>query len=93
MKAITLWQPWASLIAIGAKKYETRSWKTNYRGPIAIHAAKKDPCKMPILVEPFETALNEELEKAGLTLCLLHRGPKVDDPERAETHQARIGGY
>lgn len=41
MKAITLWQPWASLVACGAKKYETRSWPTNYRGPIAIHAAKR----------------------------------------------------
>lgn len=40
IKAITLWQPWASLWAVGAKKYETRSWKTDYRGPIAIHAAK-----------------------------------------------------
>jgi len=39
MKAITLWQPWASLLACGAKQYETRSWPTNYRGPIAIHAA------------------------------------------------------
>jgi len=39
MKAITLWQPWASLLACGAKKYETRSWATSYRGPIAIHAA------------------------------------------------------
>ena len=39
MKALTLTQPWASLVAIGAKKIETRSWKTNYRGPIAIHAA------------------------------------------------------
>jgi activating signal cointegrator 1 len=39
MKAISIWQPWASLIAIGAKKYETRSWETSYRGPIAIHAA------------------------------------------------------
>lgn len=44
MKALTLWQPWASLLAIGAKKYETRSWKTEYRGPIAIHASLKDPC-------------------------------------------------
>lgn len=26
MRAITLWQPWASLVAVGAKKYETRSW-------------------------------------------------------------------
>lgn len=41
MKAITLWQPWASLWACGAKKYETRSWATNYRGPIAIHAAAR----------------------------------------------------
>lgn len=40
MKALTITQPWASLIAIGAKRFETRSWSTNYRGPIAIHAAK-----------------------------------------------------
>ena len=40
MKAITLWQPWASLIAVGAKQYETRSWYTQYKGDIAIHAAK-----------------------------------------------------
>ena len=43
MKAITLWQPWAQLIAIGEKRYETRSWETKYRGMIAIHAAKKKP--------------------------------------------------
>jgi hypothetical protein len=46
MKAITIWQPWASLLACGAKQYETRSWKTDYRGPIAIHAAKKDVYKI-----------------------------------------------
>ncbi len=40
MKAITILQPWASLIACGAKKIETRGWATKYRGPIAIHAAK-----------------------------------------------------
>ena len=43
MKAITMYQPWASLLACGAKKYETRSWPTNYRGPIAIHAATRKP--------------------------------------------------
>lgn len=43
MKAITLWQPWASLLACGAKQYETRSWETSYRGQIAIHAAAKNP--------------------------------------------------
>jgi hypothetical protein len=40
MKAITLWQPWASLIAFGVKRHETRHWLTNYRGPLAIHASK-----------------------------------------------------
>lgn len=43
MKVLTLTQPWASLVAIGAKKIETRSWNTNYRGPLAIHAAKGFP--------------------------------------------------
>ena len=41
MKALTIWQPWASLFVIDAKLYETRSWATTYRGPIAIHAAKR----------------------------------------------------
>lgn len=40
MKALSLRQPWASLIAQGRKEYETRSWRTNYRGPLAIHAAR-----------------------------------------------------
>lgn len=40
MKAISLHQPWASLVGRG-KSIETRSWPTSYRGPIAIHAAKK----------------------------------------------------
>lgn len=40
MKAITLHQPHSYLVAIGAKPFETRSWKTNYRGLLAIHAAR-----------------------------------------------------
>ena len=47
MKAITIWQPWASLIALGEKKYETRSWPTKYRGKIAIHAAAKELKDLP----------------------------------------------
>lgn len=41
MKAISLWQPWASAIAVGSKRLETRGWPTEYRGPLAIHAAKR----------------------------------------------------
>lgn len=40
MKALTIKQPWATLIALGEKKFETRSWQTKYRGPLAIHAGK-----------------------------------------------------
>lgn len=44
MKVISLTQPWASLMALDAKRFETRSWATAYHGPIAIHAAKGFPC-------------------------------------------------
>ena len=40
MKAITIKQPFASLIAEGYKVYEFRSWKTKFRGEIYIHAGK-----------------------------------------------------
>ena len=41
MRAISLWQPWATAIALGLKTIETRHWSTTYRGPLAIHAAKR----------------------------------------------------
>ena len=41
MTTISLHQPFASLIALGFKWMETRGWATSYRGPLAIHAAKK----------------------------------------------------
>ncbi|MGB6296551.1 MAG: DNA N-6-adenine-methyltransferase [Rivularia sp. (in: cyanobacteria)] len=41
LKAISLWQPWASLIPLGLKHYETRSWKTKYRGKLLICSTAK----------------------------------------------------
>lgn len=66
MKALTITQPWATLVAIGAKRFETRGWSTPYRGPLAIHAGKNTKpvggeaglrrlCKM----EPFRSVLAE----------------------------------
>jgi hypothetical protein len=59
MKGITLTQPWATLVAIGAKKIETRSWSTKYRGPLAIHAARNFPNDDQCLCfrEPFRKIL------------------------------------
>jgi hypothetical protein len=41
IKALTIRQPWAELILRGRKPYELRSWRTNYRGLLVIHAAAK----------------------------------------------------
>ncbi len=63
MKAITLIQPWATLIAIGAKHIETRPWSTAYRGRLAIHAGLStryiDPNGPEYICteEPFYSAL------------------------------------
>lgn len=59
MKALSLRQPWATLVAIGAKKIETRSWRTGYRGPLAIHAsATFGPTETHLCDgEPFHCAL------------------------------------
>lgn len=40
VKAITLFQPYASLIIVGAKRFETRSWGSDYTGLLVIHAGK-----------------------------------------------------
>lgn len=46
MKVLSIREPWASIIINGYKEYEFRSWKTNYRGKILIHASKNIEKKM-----------------------------------------------
>ncbi len=57
MKAISLWQPWATLMATGLKKNETRHWATSYRGPLLIHATKR--------MEPPTILMRELLKPHG----------------------------
>ncbi len=62
MKALTLYQPWATLVALGAKRIETRSWTTKYRGPLAIHVSKrKNIDDLMCFHEPFASALEGTL--------------------------------
>ncbi|HWP50615.1 MAG TPA: 2-oxoglutarate dehydrogenase E1 [Clostridia bacterium] len=61
MKAITIWQPWASLWACQAKLFETRSWATSYRGPIAIHASALNPFSA---IKPVPDDTVAEMRKA-----------------------------
>lgn len=75
MKALTIHQPWASLLACGAKKYETRGWKTNYRGPIAIHASKAvDPNVFQYLC--CKTSTMNQLIACGITPTNIYDLPK-----------------
>jgi len=55
IKAISLWQPWASLVIGGHKQFETRSWRTRYRGLLAIHAARSKAAGGLFEQEPFHT--------------------------------------
>lgn len=64
--ALSLYQPWASLVAIGAKQYETRSWATKYRGRLAIHAGREFGWDQGVLLtqEPFRSVLR----RAGINI-------------------------
>ena len=41
MKVLSMKQPWASLFVLREAQYETRTWRTTYRGPLAIHTSKQ----------------------------------------------------
>lgn len=60
IKAITLHQPWATLIALGAKQYETRSWPTGYRGLLVIHAGKT------LMIDPKDRIMLSLLRDVGI---------------------------
>ena len=66
MKALTLWQPWATLVIEGAKQFETRGWKPSLRqldrsALFVMHAAKRDKELKRIYrgIEPFISKLHE----------------------------------
>jgi hypothetical protein len=59
MKCLTLYQPYATLIMLGAKQIETRSWTTRYRGRLGIHAGMSFHAATRLLCreEPFCSTL------------------------------------
>lgn len=57
MKVLTIKQPWAWLIAEGIKKVENRTWKTNYRGILAIHAGKSNSDLSSDLIQRIDSIL------------------------------------
>jgi hypothetical protein len=94
MKAISLWQPWATLCVLtGGKQFETRHWYTSYRGPLLIHAAKKHDAEIreviwklaPFLRDAGSLAFGALIGRVDMSGCHLIRGdfPCPSEKERA----------
>ena len=59
MKVLSLLQPWATLVVMGVKKIETRSWSTNYRGPLLIHASQGKAGALVAQERPFSRYIHD----------------------------------
>ena len=62
MKALSIQQPWAQLIVAGLKPIENRTWTTDYRGPLLIHAAQR----MSVEIEAVERAFAIKIDRKAL---------------------------
>lgn len=88
MKAISIKQPWAWLIANGYQTVENRKWYTGHRGDILIHASKskKDLERdieyvrqvFKIGIDPEQLSFGKVLAVADLIACTKDPEGKVD---------------
>lgn len=104
MKALSLWQPYASLILAGVKGFETRGWATAIRGRVAIHAAKSNEgfrSLSPVAWEltkyylgvslPTELRRGVVLGSVDLTDC--HATDSAAFMERIPPREAHLGDF
>jgi hypothetical protein len=104
IRAISLWQPWASLWLSRRKIHETRHWSTDYRGPLVVHAAQKivrdvDPALAAILVDEFGAGWARQLPTGALigmvtlTACKLIRVSDLGTTNAADTDDETCGNW
>jgi hypothetical protein len=65
LRVLSVKQPWAELIARGDKSVELRTWPTNYRGPLLIHASA-GRVNHPLIVDRYG-----KIGELGVALCLI----------------------
>lgn len=77
--ALSLWEPWAILMALEEKRVETRDRNWNYRGPLAIHATLKwdTTVRTTCQQEPFKAVLAKhdlsgDVLPLGAVLCIVN---------------------
>lgn len=105
IRGFSLLQPWASLMAFGAKKVETRSWRTPYRGLVAIAASAKwdtpdlewaheDPDLIAVWTAHGITKLKElPLGKIIALGRLVNCRPTVDVAPHISDQERGLGNY
>ena len=98
MRALSLWQPWASLIAIGSKEYETRSWwppRSGLPSVIAIHAAKREHPEFRHDPEVVSLLGNDPLPRGAIVaVALLQGAHRTEQVLRQITRQEEhLGNY
>jgi len=94
VKCISLWQPWASLcctthpldVTKSVKGFETRSWRTSYRGPLLIHAAQRFTAEERTAC--YEPLIRESLRRSYRSLADVPRGAIIGRVELVECHPA-----
>ncbi len=96
LKVLSIKEPFATLIKDGVKIYETRSWKTNYRGEIYIHASLS--LSKSENVEKANRYLKSEI-KPGYILCRCELEDCIPMTEefieyiKNKTHEIDYGQY
>lgn len=100
MKVLSLTEPYATLIKMGVKTIETRSWKTNYRGELYIHASStkipkeyKDNLELMALVQKKELNYGKIIVKCRLTDCIKMNADYVEMIKKTDQKNYLTGIY
>lgn len=94
MKVLSIREPYASLILSGVKKIETRSWKTNYRGELYIHASLGKSSPSPEVMKLVShTNPGYILCKAMLVDCIYMTKEYVEQMKKDNPTEYLCGDY
>lgn len=100
MKVLTIQEPYATFIMQGTKKIETRSWKTNYRGEIYIHAGKSKSFLKKIkndkvlkLLENINLNYGNIICKAELVDCIYMTEEFIEKIKSENNYEYILGEY
>ena len=99
MKALSIIEPWASLIKERVKHIETRSWQTKYRGVLYIHASKKKLTKSELaehgellgLLKDKDFQYGHLIAKCKLVDCRLMTAELISEVKK--NHKEYVSGF